>query len=115
MADDEWFTITDGVRRAKAAEKLGHQEISAEVWENDVPIGSRSVELDKLYSEKPVVETSGSGFARWRKAYRAVQQGASPGGIPVDPIKIKPGAKGIPLTDVIVEGVDDIDALKERA
>ncbi len=114
MSADEKYTIIDGVRRAKAAEKLGHQEISAQVWENDVPIRSQSISIDQLYSEKPVIEASGSGFARWRKVFRSMERGVSSDGTQVDPIKVGQWVKGIPLTDVIVEGADDIDALKER-
>ena len=107
MPADEKYSIVDGVRRAKAAEKLGYSEIMAEVRENDTPVDLRLVPVDKLYSpEKPVIETSGTGFARWRNVFRQMSNGTEN----MPPIIVTEGAIGTPLSEVIVEGVDDLEA-----
>jgi hypothetical protein len=113
MAADEAFTIIDGVRRAKAAEKLGHQEVLAKVFENDVFLRMQTVPIARLYSPKPALETSSAGFARWRRILRAVENGVFDDGNLVPPIEVCEGAKGTPLADVLVEGVDDVNRFQE--
>ena len=109
----ERYRIVDGVRRAKAHLVLGRREIKALVLdENDIPGEVVTPPIDALFSPKEVIETSGSGYSRWRKIVRAVEVGYFSNGESVPPIKVNRKLFGTPVAEVIVEGEDELERFR---
>ena len=91
------YEITDGVRRAKAAELAGHDtiwtQVGASTTEQRVPIKS-------LLSPKDEIDARGLGSERWLSVKRGMSQ--EPDLLP--PIHVVPGTKGAPIHQVKVLG-----------
>lgn len=97
------FEILDGVRRSKAALLCGRETINAK--ENGVG-PEVQVPLDVLRSPKDEIDASGVRGLFWGKILRATQND-----VPLPPIEVVRGTRGIPLTDVVIVG-DDFDAFR---
>jgi RHS repeat-associated protein len=88
------YLILDGVRRAKAAEMMGHPSVRS------LDLSTKAVidlPIDALNSPKPVIELQGAGLDRWLRALKDVGSGQYP------PITVQPGNGGIPLRAVVVQ------------
>jgi RHS repeat-associated protein len=96
-AADDTYEILDGVRRAKAAEKMGHKTIPAKIfdkWGNE--IGRTDIPIDKLRSPKDSIDVGRQvDMDRWLKTWEQTKAGSTP-----PPIDIRPGSQGIPIKDV---------------
>ena len=94
---DDTYEIIDGVRRAKAAEKLGHKTIPGKIfdeWGNE--IGRTDIPIDKLRSPKDFIEVDKQvHMDRWTKTWEQTKAGSTP-----PPIEVTPGSKGTPIKDV---------------
>lgn len=101
------YEIQDGARRSKAAQLLGKTTIAARISIQGKLGPVIEVPIESLRSPKTIIETGGAGFSRWRKVYRATEAGTFPTGDPVPPIEIQLGQRGVPIQDVIVEGIGD--------
>lgn len=96
----ETFEILNGVRRAKAAERLGHTHILAAILDpNGRVIETRDIPLDNLLSPKDILNLQASPVAliRFRRA-----QSLLLAGIKMDPIEVTSGNRGTPLAAVQV-------------
>ena len=98
------YEILDGVRRSKAALICGREAIIAQ--ENGVG-PEIQVPLDALRSPKDEIDATGVRGLSWGKILRATQNN-----VPLPPIEVAKGTRGIPLTDVVIAG-DDFDAFRD--
>ena len=92
------YEITDGVRRAKAADIAGHDTIWAEVGNSSK---EEKIPVRALLSPKKVIDVSSQReLARWDsiKRWMARQPDLFP------PIHIAPGSNGTPIEEVSVVG-----------
>ena len=96
----ETFQILNGVRRAKAAESVGHTDIPAAIFDQDGRlIEVRSLPLDSLVSPKDILDLRSTAVAliRFRRLQSLLLSGAN-----LDPIEVTPGSHGTPLAAVQV-------------
>src|SRR5438045_2324396 len=81
MGGEETFRIIDGVRRAKAADMLGHDTIPAEIFdaETGASLGTRDLPIDSLRSPKDVIDLSRQvDMDRWQNVYNLTKSGSVP-------------------------------------
>ncbi|HVK16930.1 MAG TPA: hypothetical protein VM533_08265 [Fimbriiglobus sp.] len=96
----ETFQVLNGVRRAKAAESVGHTNISAAILDQDGRLVEvRLLPLDSLLSPKGILDLRSSAVAliRFRRLQSLLLAGVS-----LDPIEVMPGNHGTPLAAVQV-------------
>jgi len=92
------YEISDGVRRAKAADLAGHEMIWAvvegEATERRAPVRS-------LLSPKRVIDIC---TPREQRRWENVRQGMADEPDLLPPVVIRPGSNGVPIRDVPVTG-----------
>ena len=96
------YRIIDGVRRAKAAQMLGHAQIRAEVIDRSgLSLGEAEVPIDALSSPKlEIRRITRPDESRWKR----VLQGARQSVLPYPAITIQPATvSGTRLIDVIFD------------
>jgi hypothetical protein len=94
------YEIQNGVRRAKAAESLGHTSVRAEIVDADGHrVDERELPLDCLLSPKGILDLRSRSvdLIRFRRL-----QSLLLAGVTLDPIQVTPGARGTPLAAVQV-------------
>lgn len=104
MDDEQLYEIKEGVRRAKAAQICGKEQIK--VQEN---IGGPifSVPIKNLRSPKDEIEFTRDGGFRWHRVLRATQRSEA-----LPPLLVWPGARGIPIENVEVPQ-NELDAFRQ--
>ena len=93
------YVIMDGVRRAKAAQLLGHTQIRAEVVDpNGQSLGEGEIPLDALRSPKPLIRRiTKADERRWNRVLAGAKQAV----LSYPPITIQPGGpQGSKMEDV---------------
>jgi hypothetical protein len=93
------YRITDGVRRAKAAQVAGHLEIEAEVIDSTgISLGHADIPIDSLLSPKALIRrVTHADEARWQRVVRGTQHAVAP----FPPITLQPGGgQGTRIVDV---------------
>ncbi|MBI2803382.1 MAG: hypothetical protein HYX68_00180 [Planctomycetes bacterium] len=96
------YLIMDGVRRAKAAQLHGHDQITAEIVDGSgISLGNGYIPLDALLSPKRSIRRiTSSDQNRWER----VIEGASHATLPFPPIVVQPTKKRLTrLVDVEFE------------
>jgi RHS repeat-associated protein len=91
------YEILDGVRRAKAAEMLGHKTIPANIYDAAGNlVGKTDIPIDSLRSPKDLIDIAKEVDAlRWQDTFTKTKAGS-----PIPPITVQPGSRGIPIKDV---------------
>lgn len=103
--DEQLYEIQEGVRRAKAAWRCGHERIAARIDGGGEII---QVPIASLLSPKPSIEDKGPRGASWGVIYRMTQRGQE-----LPPITIIPGDFGTPIAEVEV-AEDELELFRQR-
>ncbi|HEY8751101.1 MAG TPA: hypothetical protein VIM11_24170 [Tepidisphaeraceae bacterium] len=90
------YWISDGVRRAKAAQLAGQSEIWARVGDSPT---ERKLRIDSLLSPKKVIDLRPGDE---RKRWESVRNGMAEEPDLFPPIDVVPGAHGTPVREVAV-------------
>jgi hypothetical protein len=102
---EQLYEIVEGVRRAKAAWRCGHETITARLDE----LGEvMQAPLSSLLSPKPLIEDNGPRGGSWGVIYRMTQRGDY-----LPPSIITPGNFGTPIADVEV-AEDELELFRQR-